>query len=134
MSYPEILKLPVFLGNQKCQLGDFFEVDGEKSVYLELRGDLSRVKWIGRAMTQGSITIQGNAGMHLGAFMSGGTITVHGNSGDWLGAEMSGGLIHIHGKASGQVGAAYRGSNNGMQGGEIVINGSAGIEVGMRMR
>lgn len=134
LSNPEILKLPVFLGNKKCQLGDFFKVEGEKSTSLELRGDLSRVKWIGRAMTQGNIIIQGNAGMHLGAFMSGGTITVHGNSGDWLGAEMLGGLIHVHGKTGGQVGAAYRGSNNGMQGGEIVIDGSAGIEVGMRMR
>lgn len=134
LSQAEILKLPVFLGNKKYQLADFFEVEGEKSTSLELRGDLSRVKWIGRAMTQGNIVIQGNAGMHLGAFMSGGTITVYGNSGDWLGAEMSGGLIHVHGKAGGQVGAAYRGSNTGMQGGEIVIDGSAGIEVGMRMR
>lgn len=134
LAHTEILKLPVFLGKRQCCLGDFFEVEGEKSTCVELRGDLARVKWIGRAMTQGNIVIQGNGGMHLGAFMSGGTITVYGNTGDWLGAEMSGGLIHIHGKVGGQVGAAYRGSKAGMQGGEILIDGSAGIEVGMRMR
>lgn len=134
LTYAEILKLPVFLGKQPCCVGDFFEVEGEKSACLELHGDLSRVKWIGRGMTHGSIVIHGSGGMHLGAYMTGGTITVHGDGGDWLGAEMSGGLIRVHGKAGGQVGAAYRGSNIGMHGGEILIDGSAGVEIGMRMR
>ncbi|HMR64291.1 MAG TPA: formylmethanofuran dehydrogenase subunit C [Anaerolineae bacterium] len=130
----DILKQPVFLGNRQFSLGDFFEVEGEYSDCLELYGDLTRVKWLGRGMTRGSIVIHGNAGMHLGAYMAGGTITVHGDSGDWLGAEMSEGRIRVHGKAGGQVGAAYRGSKMGMQGGEILVDGSAGIEVGMRMR
>jgi formylmethanofuran dehydrogenase subunit C len=66
--------------------------------------------------------------------MRGGTIEVHGNASDWVGAEMTGGLIHIHGNAGGQVGAAYRGSLAGMNRGTILIEGSAGIEVGMRMK
>ncbi len=130
----EILDLPAFLGNRQRRVGDFFEVEGEKSASLELHGDLAQVKWIGRGMTQGSIAIHGNAGMHLGALMTGGTITVDGNAADWLGAEMTGGLIHVRGNAGGQVGAAYRGSLAGMRGGEILIDGGAGIEVGMRMR
>ena len=134
LAHAEILDLPAFLGNRQRRLGDFFEVEGERSASLELHGDLGQVKWIGHGMTQGDIAIHGNAGMHLGAAMSGGTITVHGDAADWLGAEMSGGLIHVHGNAGGQVGAAYRGSAVGMRGGEILIDGSAGIEVGMRMR
>jgi formylmethanofuran dehydrogenase subunit C len=47
---------------------------------------------------------------------------------------MSGGLIRVAGNAGGQVGAAYRGSRTGMTGGTIVIGGSAGLEVGMRMK
>ena len=133
LAHAEILALPVFLGNRQRRLGDFFEVDGEKSASLELYGDLAQVKWIGRGMTQGSIAIHGRAGMHLGASMSGGTITVEGDAADWLGAEMSGGLIHVRGRAGGQVGAAYRGSTVGMRSGEILIDGDAGIEVGMRM-
>ena len=35
-----------------------------------------KVKWIGRGMTRGRISIVGNAGMHLGAYMKGGTIEV----------------------------------------------------------
>jgi formylmethanofuran dehydrogenase subunit C len=134
LSHDEICKLPVFLGNRQYQLNDFFKVDGERSNSLELYGDLSQVKWIGKGMTCGSIVIHGNAGMHLGSAMKGGSIAVRGNTGDWLGAEMSGGLIRVHGNAGGQVGAAYRGSRKGMKSGVILIDGMAGIEVGMRMR
>jgi formylmethanofuran dehydrogenase subunit C len=129
----EILALPVHSGNKQRRLGDFFEVEGEKSTSLDLHGDLALVKWIGKGMTQGSITVHGNAGMHLGSAMRGGAIFVDGNAADWLGAEMTGGLIHVAGTAGGQVGAAYRGSTAGMRGGEILIHGDAGIEVGMRM-
>jgi len=59
---------------------------------------------------------------------------VFGDAGDWLGAEMSGGLIRVHGNAGGQVGAAYRGSLSGMTDGMIVVDGAAGLEVGMRMK
>jgi formylmethanofuran dehydrogenase subunit C len=129
-----IRALPVFLGKRQCRLDDFFEVEGEASDQLELHGDLGKVKWVGRAMTRGRITVHGNVGMHLGAYMKGGAIEVSGNASDWVGAEMSGGLIRIHGNAGGQVGAAYRGSMRGMKEGTILVGGSAGLEVGMRMR
>jgi formylmethanofuran dehydrogenase subunit C len=126
--------LPVVLGKRQYRLDDFFEVEGEGSEELEIRGDVGRVKWIGRGMTRGRIVIAGNAGMHLGAYMKGGTIEVTGNVSDWIGAEMRGGTIRVGGDAGGQIGAAYRGSLSGMNGGSILIEGSAGIEVGMRMR
>ena len=85
-------------------------------------------------MTRGTITIVGNAGMHLGAYMKGGTIEVSGNASDWIGAEMTDGFIRIRGNAGGQVGAAYRGSRGGMRNGTILIGGTAGLEVGMRMK
>jgi len=129
-----IRALPVHLGKRQRRLDDFFTVEGEASDEIEMRGDASRVKWIGRGMTRGRISIVGNAGMHLGAYMKGGTIDVSGNVTDWLGAEMSGGLIRIRGNAGGQAGAAYRGSLSGMTDGTIVIDGTAGLEVGMRMK
>jgi formylmethanofuran dehydrogenase subunit C len=130
----EIRALPVRLGKRQCRLDDFFTVEGEPGDDMEIRGDASRVKWIGRAMTRGRISIHGNAGMHLGAYMKGGAIDVSGNAADWLGAEMSGGSIRIGGNAGGQVGAAYRGSRTGMTDGTILIEGTAGLEVGMRMK
>jgi formylmethanofuran dehydrogenase subunit C len=130
----DIRALPVFLGKRQCPLGDFFTVEGDGSDQIEIRGELDKVKWIGRGMTSGHIRILGNAGMHLGAYMSGGTIEVTGNASDWVGGEMSGGRIHVRGNAGGQLGAAYRGSPSGMSGGEILVEGSAGIEIGMRMK
>jgi formylmethanofuran dehydrogenase subunit C len=130
----EICALPVFLGKRQYRVDDFFAIEGTGTDGLEIRGDASRVKWIGRGMTRGRILVAGNAGMHLGAYMKDGTIEVTGDASDWIGAEMRGGLIRIGGNAGGQIGAAYRGSLAGMNGGTILVEGSAGIEVGMRMK
>ncbi|HEY3965429.1 MAG TPA: formylmethanofuran dehydrogenase subunit C [Planctomycetaceae bacterium] len=130
----EIRALTVYHGKRQLPLGDFFDVEGEKCDDLILHGALNKVRWVGRAMSQGSITIHGDVGMHLGSYMKGGRIDVRGNASDWIGGEMKNGFIHIHGNAGGQVGAAYRGSMAGMKNGTIIIDGSAGLEVGMRMR
>jgi len=130
----DILALPVFQGKRQRRLDEFFTVEGEGSDTIELQGDLSKVKWIGRGMTSGRIRVAGNAGMHLGAYMRGGSIEVEGDAGDWAGGEMAGGSIRVRGSAGGQLGAAYRGSPAGMSGGEILVEGSAGMEIGMRMK
>jgi formylmethanofuran dehydrogenase subunit C len=134
LAHDEVRALPVFLGKHQYRMDDFFEIDGPGSENLEIHGDAGRVKWIGRGMTRGRITIHGDAGMHLGAYLKGGAVEVTGNASDWVGAEMKNGLIRIAGNAGGQIGAAYRGSLRGMQGGTILIGGTAGMEVGMRMR
>jgi formylmethanofuran dehydrogenase subunit C len=134
LKHAEVRALPVLLGKRQYRLDEFFEVEGDGSDELEIRGDAARVKWIGRGMTRGRITVVGNAGMHLGAYMKGGTIEVSGDASDWIGAEMTGGLIRVRGNAGGQIGAAYRGSPSGMNNGTILVEGSAGIEVGMRMK
>jgi formylmethanofuran dehydrogenase subunit C len=134
LSRAAIGDLPVYLGKRQRRVADFFQVDGEASDELEIRGDAAKVKWIGRGMTRGRVVVRGNAGMHLGAHMKGGTIDVSGSVSDWVGAEMSGGLIRVRGNAGGQAGAAYRGSASGMRDGTILIGGDAGLEVGMRMK
>lgn len=134
LSNAEIRALTIYHGKRQLPVSEFFDVEGERSADLVLHGEMSKVRWVGRAMSLGSITIHGTIGMHLGAYMKGGRIEVHGNAGDWIGGEMKNGLIHVHGQAGGQVGAAYRGSLAGMKNGTIIIEGAAGMEVGMRMR
>ena len=134
LSNDAIRALPVYLGKKQCRLDDFFAVDGEASDELEIHGELKKVRWIGRGMSRGRIKIVGNVGMHLGAYMKGGAIDVSGSASDWVGGEMSGGLIRIAGHAGGQIGAAYRGSRAGMTNGTILVGGSAGLEIGMRMK
>jgi formylmethanofuran dehydrogenase subunit C len=134
LSHDAIRALPVQLGKRQRRLDDFFDVEGEASDQITIKGDARKIKWIGRGMTRGRIQIDGHAGMHLGAYMKGGAIEVSGNVTDWIGAEMSGGMIRVHGNAGGQVGAAYRGSPSGMTDGTIIVHGNAGLEVGMRMK
>ena len=129
-----IRALPVYLGKKHTRLGDYFEVEGEESDEIEVHGELKKVRWVGRAMSRGRINIVGNVGMHLGAHMKGGTIDVSGSSSDWVGGEMSGGIIRIAGNAGGQLGGAYRGSRGGMTNGTIIVGGSAGLEIGIRMK
>jgi formylmethanofuran dehydrogenase subunit C len=134
LTLDEVRAQPVQLGKRQLHLADFFDIEGENGEDLQIFGATRQLKSIGRRMTRGRITVHGHVGMHVGAAMRGGEIEVHGDAGDWLGAEMKGGVIRIHGNAGGQVGAAYRGSPAGMKKGTILIDGSAGIEVGMRMR
>ncbi len=134
LSLDAIKALPLFHGKRQVRVDDFFTVEGEPSDELEIHGDVAKVKYIGRAMTRGRIKVYGNVGMHLGAAMKGGSIEVTGNASDWVGGEMTGGQIHVHGNAGGQVGAAYRGSLAGMTNGTILIGGTAGLEVGSRMK
>lgn len=129
-----IARLPVYHGNQKAAVGDFFLVKGKCNGEVRVDGDLSLVKLIGAGMTSGRLLIEGNVGMHLGAGMSGGEIRVDGSAGDWVGAEMSDGRIEVRGSAGHMVGSAIRGSSVGILGGEILIHGNAGNEVGSAMR
>jgi formylmethanofuran dehydrogenase subunit C len=134
LTHDALCALPVQLGKRQRRLDDFFIVEGEASDEIAIKGDARKIKWIGRGMTKGRIQVEGNAGMHLGAYMKGGSIEVSGNVTDWIGAEMTGGMIRVRGNAGGQVGAAYRGSPAGMTDGTIIVHGNAGLEVGMRMK
>ena len=102
LRHEEIRALPVYLGKRQLRLDALFDIEGDGGDELELRGELGKVKWIGRGMTRGRIKVVGNVGMHLGAHMKGRTIEVQGNASDWVGGEMTGGHIHIRGNAGGR--------------------------------
>ncbi len=134
-SIAELEKFPIFQGNAKTPLAEFFSIAGDPSdETIVFTGDMSGVHWIGTKMRSGTIRMEGNAGRHVGSMMFGGEIHVAGNVGDWVGGEMKGGLIHVRGRAGHQVGAAYRGSPKGMRKGTILIHGDAGNEIGHTMR
>ncbi len=130
-----VAKLPIFYGNRRVELGEFFDVSGDPTRgEISVHGDCSRIKLIGAKMTSGRMIIDGNAGWHAGAGMLGGELVIRGNAGDWIGAEMRGGVIRVEGNAGNQLGAAYRGSRHGMRGGVIHVRGNVGDEAGLLMR
>ena len=133
-SEAEIAALPLWLGRRRANLGDFFDVHGERSTSVRIVGDVRRLAGIGGGMTAGSLTVDGSAGARVGAGLIGGTIDVHGAVADDAGVAMRGGSLHVRGNAGHRIGAASPGASRGMTGGEIIVEGSVGTDAGARMR
>src|ERR687891_1296997 len=132
-SREEIEALPVWHGNERTRVGEFFAVSGTGDD-VRLEGALSRVKFVGAGMTTGRLTIAGDVGMHAGAGMRGGELHLEGDAGDWTGAGMRGGTLVVRGSAGRQLGGVYPGERAGMRGGEIVVHGDTGAQTGAGLR
>jgi formylmethanofuran dehydrogenase subunit C len=135
----EIEDIPVQQGNQVLKLKDFFHISGESAptpdeTEILVRGDLRKVKMIGKSMNGGRIIVEGNTGMYLGAEMIAGRIHVKGSVGPWAAAEMEGGNIQIEGDAGDYLCAGYRGTTDGMKGGRVYVAGNVGREMAAHMR
>ncbi|HQC13371.1 MAG TPA: formylmethanofuran dehydrogenase subunit C, partial [Methanoregulaceae archaeon] len=134
----EIAELHVFEGREQFQLGKYFDVAGSAATTaadtrIVVKGDTTRVKYIGMKMSAGEILVEGDADMYTGAWMQGGSIRVNGNVDAFTGIGMTGGEITIKGNAGNYLGAAYRGDWRGMQGGTIRVLGNAGSDTGYFM-
>ncbi|MEM3737647.1 MAG: methenyltetrahydromethanopterin cyclohydrolase [Candidatus Bathyarchaeia archaeon] len=136
----EIRGLELLEGNSKTTLDNLFDVEVEDCVSntdglnLTIKGELTKFRYIGKGMTGGCITINGNVGFYLGQEMEGGSIKVNGNVGPWAGAMMKGGQIEVNGNAGDFLAAPYRGMKSGMVGGSVLIHGDAGVQVGRKMK
>jgi formylmethanofuran dehydrogenase subunit C len=132
-SRAEIEALPVWHGNERTRLGEFFAVSGDGDD-VRVEGDLSRVRRVGAGMTAGRLVVAGDVGLHAGAGMRGGELHVEGDAGDWAGAGMRGGTLVVRGSAGAHLGGVYSGDRAGMHGGEIVVGGDAGARAGAGLR
>lgn len=134
----DIEKLPVYEGRTTGTLGEYCEVTGDTGstaadTRIILKGDLSRLKYVGARMTAGEIVVEGSPDMYVGGWMQGGKIHVKGNVDAFAGIGMKGGELIIDGNAGNYLGAAYRGDWRGMQGGKIHVKGNAGSDIGTFM-
>jgi formylmethanofuran dehydrogenase subunit C len=130
----EIEALPVWHGNRRTRLADFFAVSGDGDEEVRVEGDLRLVKFLGAGMTAGRLTVAGDAGMHTGAEMGGGELVVEGDVGEFAGTAMRGGRLVVRGSAGHQLGGAHPGERAGMRGGEILVQGDAGDQAGAGLR
>lgn len=84
-------------------------------------------RFIGTALKEKSLTINGTPGNAMGAYLDGGKISVFGNAQDATGDTMNAGKIVIHGNAGDALGYA-------MRGGEIYVKGDSGYRTGIHMK
>lgn len=133
-SLSDIAAIELWSGNRRLKLGDAFALSGSAGPELEIRNSSDQLDRIGAGLTEGRVTVKGDAGAYLGARMSGGSIVVEGNAGAWAGTGMTAGLIQVSGNAGDFLAAAIPGDHQGMKGGAIVVAGNAGDRAGDRMR
>ncbi len=121
-------------GNSTVRVDEVFDISGDDTNDIVINNANGKLDFIGKAMTTGSITVNGDAGGYLGQFMEGGNITVNGNSYVYTACEMKGGQIKVNGNTGDFVGGARPGYKNGMTGGTVIITGNSGDRTGDHMR
>jgi len=84
-------------------------------------------RFIGSALKNKTLIINGTPGNALGCYLDGAVIEVHGNAQDATGDTMNDGKIIIHGNAGDALGYA-------MRGGSIFVKGNAGYRTGIHMK
>jgi formylmethanofuran dehydrogenase subunit C len=60
LSNEQIRSLTVYHGKRQLPLSEFFDVEGERDSDLIIHGELHKVRWVGKSMSKGSITIHGS--------------------------------------------------------------------------
>lgn len=133
----EVEKLPVFHGNDRTCVADWFDLDtgpAAEAPTLTLQGDLTRADRIGWCLDGGIIDVQGDAGDYLGAGLKSGSVRTTGSAGVLAGCEMQGGRLEVGGNVGDFAGAPLPGSMEGMRGGVFVVHGTAGERLADRMR
>jgi formylmethanofuran dehydrogenase subunit C len=127
LSSTQIAELKLGAESGSPRVGDYFSVTGEDTQHIVFEKSTDKLDYIGCAMKQGQITVDGDAGDFLGAGMLNGTIICHGNVGDRLGDRMRRGLILVEGNAGDY--AATR-----IIAGTIGILGNTGSYLGFGMK
>jgi formylmethanofuran dehydrogenase subunit C len=130
----DIPKLVVGTSNRQLTVGDLFKVSGKAGNRVVFEGGSSRLDFIGADLSDGTVVVDGEAGICAGRNMRGGRLEIRGEAGPWLATGMSGGLATVKGAAGGMIGGLRPGDRFGMTGGTIVVEGDAGDRVGERMR
>jgi formylmethanofuran dehydrogenase subunit C len=133
-SVTEIGNILLQTGNRQLRTGDLFDIEGNDASHIVLRGVTGKLDFIGRGMTQGQMTVEGDAGSYLGMQMKGGCIVVHGSIDAYGACELKNGHIIIQGNAGDFLGASLPGNKKGMAGGVVIVRGNVGDRAGDHLR
>jgi len=89
----EIAALHAYEGREQTTIGKYFEVSGNAGATaagtrIVVKGDVSRIKYIGMKMTAGEVVIEKSPDMYTGAWMQGGKLLVRGSTNAFTGIGM----------------------------------------------
>lgn len=133
-SLAEIAAIPLQSGNRTLRTDEVFKLNGTDTSHLRFVKATAKLDNIGKGLTGGAVTVEGDAGAYLGMQMKGGKIEVSGNVGAYAACEMKNGEVLIRGNAGDFLGAALPGNRKGMAGGVVIVKGDAADRVGDHLR
>ena len=122
----------ITLSNQL--VSDLFEITGSDTDNIVFKNSSQFFDNVGKNMTLGSITLEGDAGAYLGFGLKNSTIHCKGNTQAFAACNMVSGLLKIDGNTGDFLGGASAGLRKGMRGGTVIVKGNAGDRVGDQMR
>jgi formylmethanofuran dehydrogenase subunit C len=130
----EIERIEVGTTRVRVAAGDVFRVRKGDPATILIEGGSARFDRVGFGLVEGSIIVEGEAGVQAGRLMSGGHLTIDGPTGPFAGSGMRGGTLTIEGDAGERLGGPLSGETVGMSGGLIHVRGDAGERAGDRLR
>jgi len=130
LSISQIGSIP--LNNQLVSA--LFEITGSDAENIVFKNSSPFFDNVGKNMTLGHITLEGDAGAYLGFGLKNGTIHCKGSAQAFAACNMLSGLLKIDGDAGDFLGGASSGLRKGMRGGTVIVKGNAGERVGDQMR
>lgn len=132
----DVPRLIIGTSKRGLTVGDVFKVSGTPGDSVVIEGGSRLFDYVGAKLKQGTIIVEGEAGMSAGRLMRGGSLEIRGDAGAWLASCLAGGIVTVKGSAGSYVGGqqAQAGDKFGMTGGIVVIEGDVGDRAGERMR
>lgn len=128
-------------GSSQVCVKDLFEIslnntppNKELALHIHFKNTSNKLDYLGANMTEGTISIEGDAGAYLGFNLKNGEIHCLGNTEAFAACNMVGGLLRIDGNTGDFLGAGSEGLRKGMRGGTVVVKGNAGDRAGDQMR
>jgi formylmethanofuran dehydrogenase subunit C len=134
LSLDAIAAIELQNGKLKLRVDQLFYITGSNTQDITIAGSSDKLDFIGKELSGGNISVQGDAGAYMGMQMKAGTISVSGDAGLYAGCEMKNGLLHIEGNAGDFLGGALPGNKQGMKGGTVLVKGNVGQRAGDHMR
>ena len=144
MSTAEIERIVLPAGNDRCIVGDVFDVSRSEAAAesaaphtgpsLVIENAAPWLDRVGARMTDGQLVVHGSTGDYSGFQMAGGVLQIDGNAGHFTACEMRGGRLTVSGDCGDFAAGALAGNMEGMTGGTLTVHGNAGARLADRMR
>jgi len=119
---------------QHQRVSDLFEMTGDDTENIVFKNSSPFYDNVGKNMSLGSITLEGDAGSYLGFGLKNASIHCKGSTQAFAACNMVSGLLRIDGNTGDFLGGASSGLRKGMRGGTVIVKGNAGDRVGDQMR